>query len=30
VHVDSSFPEEMRREMLDPESWFMTDGELDA
>jgi hypothetical protein len=30
VHTDASFPEELRKEVLDPERWFMPDGELDA
>ncbi len=30
VHMDAAFPEELRREALDPERWFMPDGELDA
>ncbi|WP_437676034.1 GNAT family N-acetyltransferase [Sorangium sp. So ce131] len=30
VHVDASFPEEQRRVVLDPNSWFITDGELDV
>jgi Acetyltransferase (GNAT) domain len=30
AHVDGGLPEELRREMLDINSWLMTDGELDA
>ncbi|WP_437577274.1 GNAT family N-acetyltransferase [Sorangium sp. So ce887] len=30
VHLDPSFPDELRRVLLDPDSWFMTDGELDV
>jgi hypothetical protein len=30
VQMDPSFPEELRKEVLDPERWFMPDGELDA
>ncbi|MGK4009072.1 GNAT family N-acetyltransferase [Sorangium sp. So ce1036] len=30
VHVDPSSPDELRRALLDPNSWFMTDGELDV
>ncbi|WP_437609100.1 GNAT family N-acetyltransferase [Sorangium sp. So ce834] len=30
VHLDPSFPDELRRVLLDPDNWFMTDGELDV
>lgn len=30
VYTTPSFPEALRKEILDPERWFMPDGELDA